>query len=244
MLGTILLILSAVLLTVGLAIVIVKYIPLKFRWLIHVVLLIASAYLSYVIFDNIMGPIRFNAKKKVIYAKVIKHLKMIRDAQEAHKRVFGTYQEHPERLIQFIDTARFAITNTRNEIIKVNKGTKWQPIMIEVEQKVIDTTGYESVKEVLFKSRNYHEMFEVPGTDNQFELKTGLISKVSGRKVPVFEVKIDKAIVLKGLNRDLINQEKEAIGGNEIKGAFVSVGSLEEVNTNGNWPPFYDKKKK
>ena len=243
--GTVLLILLAVVLTVALAVVIFKYLPLRFRWLVNSVLLLVAVYLCYIIFDSIMGPIRFNQEKKRRYAKVIVRLKMIRDAQEAYKKVFGVYQANPEGLVKFIDTAQFAITNTHNEIIEVNKGTKWQPIIVEVEQKVTDTTGYESVKETVFKNRNYSDMFEVPDTDNmKFKVELGFVSKVSGRRVPVFEVKIDKAIILKGLNRDLINQEREAIGGNEIRGAFVSVGSLEEVNTNGNWPPFYDRVKK
>jgi hypothetical protein len=38
----------------------------------------------------------------------------------------------------------------------------------------------------------------------------------------------------------LIYAEKEAFGGDEVKGSFISVGSLDEVSTAGNWPPFYD----
>ena len=34
----------------------------------------------------------------------------------------------------------------------------------------------------------------------------------------------------------------EAIATDQIKGEYVSVGSLEEVTTGGNWPPSYDKK--
>ena len=39
----------------------------------------------------------------------------------------------------------------------------------------------------------------------------------------------------------LVKQEKEAIGGEEIRGEYVRVGSLGEVSEDGNWPPFYDK---
>jgi len=38
----------------------------------------------------------------------------------------------------------------------------------------------------------------------------------------------------------LIRQEKEALGGINVPGEYIAVGSLEEVNSNGNWPPFYD----
>ena len=41
--------------------------------------------------------------------------------------------------------------------------------------------------------------------------------------------------------RAFVKQEKEALGGDEVRGPYLMVGSLEEVTTNGNWPPFYDK---
>ncbi|WP_139958800.1 hypothetical protein [Flavicella sediminum] len=229
--------------TVLLAFLIIKFVPLKLRWLVSLLLLSLAGYLGYSIYDSIMGPIRFNIEKKARYAKVIEHLKMIRDAEDAHKTITGYYQKNGERLIKFLDTAQFAIINTRNEVVEVNKGTKWQPIMVEVEQKVIDTTGYESVKETLFKGRDYTKMLAVPGTSVNFEINTGFIQKVAGLQVPVFEAKVDKAILLKGMDPSLVKQEREAIGGDEVKGAFLAVGSLEEVNSNGNWPPFYDKAK-
>ena len=64
---------------------------------------------------------------------------------------------------------------------------------------------------------------------------------MAGLQVPVFEARIDKELILSDLDRSLVKQEREAIGGDEVKGAYLSVGSLEEVNSNGNWPPFYDK---
>jgi hypothetical protein len=40
----------------------------------------------------------------------------------------------------------------------------------------------------------------------------------------------------------MIRQEKEQLGGINVPGEFISVGSLTEVNPNGNWPPLYDGK--
>ncbi|MGB5262245.1 MAG: hypothetical protein WBN28_01510 [Lutimonas sp.] len=45
------------------------------------------------------------------------------------------------------------------------------------------------------------------------------------------------------MNKDLIRQEKEALGGINVPGEYIQVGSLNEVNSNGNWPPSYDGKK-
>ncbi|MEI6864913.1 hypothetical protein [Flavicella sp.] len=227
-----------------LAILIMKFVPLKLKWLVSIVLISVAGYLGYSIYNSIMAPIHFNIEKKNRYAKVIYQLRMIRDAQIAHKTITGRYEKNGENLIKFLDTAEFAITNTHNEIIQVNKGTKWQPIMIEVEKRVTDTTGYESVKETVFKNRDYKKMLNVPDTNTKFEITVGEIEKVAGLKVPVFVAKVDKEVILKGLDSNLIYQERESIGGDEVRGPFLSVGSLEEVNSNGNWPPFYDRKGK
>jgi len=238
----IIILLAGIVGTVLIAILIMKFIPLKLQWLVSLVLLSLAGFLGYSIYNSIMGPIRFNIEKKVRYAKVIDHLRMIRDAEEAHKKITGKYERNGDKLIKFLDTAQFAITNTHNEIIEVNKGTKWQPIMVEVEKKVTDTTGYESVKNTVFENRDYRKMLEIPGTNSKFEIKTGFLLKVAGLEVPVFEAKVDKSLLLSDLDKSLVNQEREAIGGDEIKGPYISVGSLEEINSNGNWPPFYDKK--
>ena len=87
-------------------------------------------------------------------------------------------------------------------------------------------------------------MLKVPDTNEEFKITVGYIQKVAGLEVPVFIAKVDKAVILQDLNSHLVGQEKEAIGGDEVKGPYLSVGSLEEVNSNGNWPPFYDKKVK
>jgi hypothetical protein len=227
-----------------LAILIMKFVPIKLQWIVSIVLISVAGFLGYSIYNSIMEPIRFNIEKKIRYAKVIDHLRMIRDAQTAHKTITGRFEKDGEKLIKFLDTAEFAITNTHNEIIQVNRGTKWQPIIVEVEKRVTDTTGYESVKETVFNNRDYTKMLQVPNTDSEFKITVGYIEKLAGLEVPVFIAKVDKDIILKGLDTHLIYQEKESIGGDEVRGPFLSVGSLEEVNTNGNWPPFYDKKGK
>ena len=39
----------------------------------------------------------------------------------------------------------------------------------------------------------------------------------------------------------LVKQELEAVESDQIIGEYISVGSLSEVTTGGNWPPSYDK---
>ena len=73
------------------------------------------------------------------------------------------------------------------------------------------------------------------------QIQRPTIEKIVGLKAQVFEIKVDKAIILHGMDINLVKQEKEAIGGEEVRGEFIRVGSLTEVSEDGNWPPIYDK---
>lgn len=230
-------ILVAVVVAFLLAVLVVKFVPLKMRWLVSIFLLGASVFLVYKIYGGIMEPINFNKDKKVRYAKVIKNLKLIRDAEVKYKEVYGTYTNSKDSLLNFIQNGQLALTETKNIEVEEDRGGG---IKVKVSKKQVDTIGYEPVLKY-FEGKEYTKMFEVPGTTEQFELATGRVEKVAGLEVPVFEAKVSKKPILKGMNPSLIKAELEAIESDQIKGEFVSVGSLNEVTTGGNWPPFYDK---
>ena len=232
---TLLIILASIVVVGLLAFLIVNKIPKGIRPVISFLLWLLIAFLGYSIYQAIMGPIAFNKEKVSRYSKVIDNLKMIRDAEVAHRQVTGQFTDKKANLIKFIDTAKFAITETKNIVVTVQKGA----LEIEEERRVVDTIGFKDVR-AGFAGRNYKEMFNVPGTDAKFDLQISTVEKVQGIKASVFEAKIDKAIVLKGLNNSLIKQEKEALGGVDVRGEYISVGSLEDVKTGGNWPPKYD----
>ena len=234
-----LMILAAVLVAVGLAVVVVKYLPLKLRWIASLLLLIVSIFLGFKIYNGIMDPINFNKDKVVKYAKVVESLKIIRDAQVKHYEVNGTYSKDKMGLIKFIDSAQLALTETKTIVVKEDKGGG---VVIDVEKRVTDTIGYEPVLKY-FKDRDYKNMFLVPGVaGKEFDLEIGTVEKVQGLLVPTFEAKTEKRDVLNGMNISLVKQELEAMETDQIKGEYISVGSLDEVTTGGNWPPSYDKK--
>lgn len=235
---TVLIIIGSIVVVGALAYFIVNKTSSKTRPIISIILWLLIIFLGYKIYTGIMAPIKFDKEKKKRYALVIDNLKIIRDAQVAHKRVTGDYAKKPADLISFIDTAKFAITNIRNEIVTE---TRTGGITVDVEKRVVDTVGFDPVIDV-FKDRNYKNMFKVPGTDVNFDLETGYLEKVQGLKSPVFMAKVAKEVVLKGLDRNLIKAEKEAFGGPEVAGEYISVGSLDDVKESGNWPPSYDTK--
>ncbi len=235
-------IVGAILVAALIAYLIVKYLPLKLRWIPSILLLALAIYLGVQIYNGIMQPILFAKEKVERYKPVIKSLKIIRDAQVKYYEVTGTYTDNKEGLIQFIDTAQLAITETNTVVKRVNKGSSWAPLMVDEEVRVTDTIGYEPVLKY-FKDREYKSMFKVPNLDStEFEIEVGELEKVQGLIVPTFRARTPKTAILDGLNKSLVKQELEAVETDQIKGEYVSVGSLEEVSTGGNWPPFYDRK--
>lgn len=235
---SILIIIVAILAVAGLAYLIVNKLPSKLKPLVSLALWAFIIFFGYQIYQSIMKPIHFNQKKKDRYAKVIENLKTIRDAELAYGEVHRKFTSNAQDLINFIENDSFAITEVKNIVVTEQRGL----ITIDVEKRIVDTVGMDPVINS-FKDKDYKNMMNVPGTDAKFELKTGQVEKVQGVKTSVFEVKVDKAVILEGMDKDLIRQEKEALGGINVPGAYITVGSLVDVNSNGNWPPFYDVKK-
>lgn len=234
-----LMIVGAVAAAVIIAFVIVKYLPLKLRWIPSVILLIAAIFLGVKIYDGILEPIKFNEEKVGKFSVVVDNLKIIRDAEVKYFEVTGKYTTDKAALINFIETAKLAITETKTVVDQVKKGGG---IVIDEERRVTDTIGYEPVLKY-FKDRNFKDMFKVPGVNGtEFEIEIGEVEKVPGLVVPTFRARTPKKGILAGMNESLVKQELEAVENDQIKGDFVSVGSLEEVTTGGNWPPSYDKK--
>ena len=77
------------------------------------------------------------------------------------------------------------------------------------------------------------------GKPNQkFKLETGYVAQ-NGMNIPVFEASVDKSILLFDQDKNLVDKEKELISVEGVNGPTLRVGSMEEVNTNGNWPKNY-----
>ena len=208
----------------------------------QIVLWIICIGLGYMIYKSVTGPIEFDKIKKERFAEVIDRMKDIRNAQDAFKTVNGRYANNFESLVAFVDTGKYTITQQRDssymEFDKV-----YQIDMLQ-EVKIIDTLGFVSVKDSLFKdSDRYKNMMNVPYASNneKFTMKADIIEK-SGYRAPVYEVKVPKSVVLHDQPKDLLSRENAQVSVEEVNGPEIKVGSLTEVSTSGNWPPIYDKR--
>lgn len=210
---------------------------------IQVVLWIASIFFAYKIYDSISGPITFNQTKIKRYSKVINVMKDIRTAQIAHKDVKGVYANNFDSLIKFIDEGIFTLLEKRDSSYLEYDRTYRIDMLREII--VTDTLGFVAVKDSLFQtSDRYKKMSNIPIEglqDSVFKITSAIINK-NGYKVPVFEVKVSKNILLFDQDQDLVKQENETVSVDGVNGPEIILGSLTNVSTNGNWPTIFDAK--
>ncbi len=212
------------------------------KTIIQIVLWIVCIGLGYAIYQSVNGPIEFKKVKQERYAKVVAKLKDIRDSQEAYKTVNRRYANNFKSLVTFIDTAQYTITQQRDS--SFTRFDKAFGIDMPKDTVIIDTLGFVSIKDSLFKKdTRYKTMMNVPGAKNgeKFEMKSAVIEK-SGFRASVFEAKVKKDVILGDQPQDLVDRENAQISVEEVNGDVIKVGSLDEVSTSGNWPPIYDKK--
>ena len=212
----------------------------KYMKIIKTVLWVLIDFFGYKVYDSINGPIEFNKVKNERYLKVIDRLKDIRNSQIAYKSVNGFYCDNFDSLVNFVETAQYTLIQKRDSSFLEYDRTFRIDMLREVI--VIDTLGFASVKDSLFgESDRYKYMAEVPieGVDENFKIKADIIDK-NGYKVPVFEVRVSKDIVLFDQNKDLLKQEKGLMSVDGVNGPDIVLGSLSDVSSNGNWPTTYD----
>ena len=205
---------------------------------------VLSIFFASQIYSSINGPIKFNQVKNDRYTQVIDRLKDIRTAQIAHKDVNGFYANNFDSLVSFIDNGIFTLIEKRDSSYLEYNRTYRIDMLKEVE--IVDTLGFVSVKDSLFgDNESYKMMAKVPidGTDSGFSIKADIIDK-NGYQVPVFEVKVQKNIVLFDQNKDLLDQENKVISVDGVNGPEIILGSMTDVSTSGNWPTIFDAKNK
>jgi hypothetical protein len=242
MLKIIIAVVIVVLLTVGIVKLIDKYVPKKLKPVINIVLWIIIVFLGYATFKSVYGEIEFNQLKNKRYAVIIEKLKDIRDAELAHRQVTGKFTDNFEKLVSFVDTAKYTITQRRDSSVLDKEMTKrFGGVETFKDIVIIDTLGYVSVKDSLFGADpRYKTMMNLPEGAGEpgakFDLKAGMLEDI-----PVFEASVQKSVILYDQDKNLVEKEKQVVSVDGVNGPTLKVGSMDEVNTNGNWPKNYSK---
>lgn len=238
MLTVIIAIVIVILLTIGIVWVIDRFVPKNFKPILHIVLWAIIAFLGYQTFMSVYGELKFNELKEKRYAVVIEKLKDIRDAELAFRQVNGKFTDNFDELVKFVENGKFIITQRRDTTVFDAEATKrFLGVTMTKEIVIVDTLAYVPVKDSLFGAdTRYKTMMNVPvgKPGAKFTLKAGFLDKI-----PVFEASVDKSILLDGEDTNLIAKEKQVVSVDGVNGPALSVGSMVEVKTNGNWPKNY-----
>jgi len=241
-------IIAVIILTILIIWLIDKYNPKKFKIAILTGLWAIIIVLFYMSFMSIYIVKQFNQEKEKRYKIVIENLKDIRSSQLAHKTVTGKYQNNWDSLVNFIENEKFTITQRRDSTIIDKVLTKRYGVDTPKDIVIIDTLGFVPVLDSLFGiDKRYKTMMNVPVFSEtssgkiqrqKFKLETGYITE-NEINIPVFEVSLDKEIILDGLDEELIIREKMVKSVEEVDGPALKVGSMDKSNDKGNWPTNY-----
>ncbi len=197
------------------------------------------------LFKSIYNEIKFDEVKNSRYQVVIKNLKDIRDTQLAHRTVKGVFQDNWDSLVKFVEIDSFTITQRRDSSVLDKEMTKrYGGVKTYKDIVIVDTLGLVSVKDSLFGfDDRYLRMMNVPFSKNdqtRFELKAGFLNQ-NGIDIPVFEAFVRKRIILHDQSLNLVLKENQVQSVDGVNGPTLKIGSMNEVNTNGNWPKNYSK---
>ena len=197
------------------------------------------------LFKSIYNEIKFDEVKNARYQVVIKNLKDIRDSQLAHRTVKGVFQDNWDSLVKFVEIDSFTITQRRDSSILDKEMTKrYGGVKTYKDIVIVDTLGLVSVKDSLFGfDDRYLRMMNVPFSKNdqtRFELKAGFLNQ-NGIDLPVFEAFVRKRVILHDQSLNLVLKENQVQSVDGVNGPTLKIGSMNEVNTNGNWPKNYSK---
>ena len=238
-----LIIVAVILLTIGIVYLIDKNVPKKYKPFILVGLWGLIIYLGYITIMSVYGEIQFNQLKEKRYKVVIENLKDIRDAELAHRTVTGQFEANWDSLVKFIENEKFTITQRRDSTIIDKELTRIYGVDTPKDIVIIDTLGFVPVRDSLFGADpRYKTMMNIPTLEDgqKFELKAGLLEQ-NGVNIPVFEASVSKKVILFDQDKNLVDLESEVKSVEGVNGPSLKVGSMEEINTNGNWPKNYSK---
>ena len=195
--------------------------------ILHVILIAAICVVTYLIFESVQEPLRFNAEKERRYDATIQRLKDIRTAQVAFRSEYKRYTGSFDTLITFLKTDSFRVVRIVGDVDDSASVAAGNIIRETILVPVMDSLfrrGYpvDSLKFVPFTSGIEFEMG---------------ISNISAGNVivNVFEAKVDNNVLLHGLDPQLLfnfNTDRQTKTGY----AGLKVGSLTETTNNaGNW---------
>lgn len=212
----------------------------KTKTIINVLLVIAVVLLSYLTYETIMRPVRFEKEYKKRSQIVIEKLKKIREVELAYYSKYQKYCGSWDTLINFIKNENLLIIKSEGivpdslyDISKTKEEAEKKALKLGIIKR---DTIYVSVKDSLFKNYNVDTLPYIPYTNikEKFQLQAGFLKTVTKAVRPVFEVKAHNNSFCQDMDKQLLINLNDKLRKMERFPGWV-LGSMNEVTTTGNW---------
>lgn len=208
------------------------------KTIIQIFLALVVLVLSYLVYESIQKPIRFQNQYDIRQKAVVAQLIAIRSAEVAYNSVNGRYTGSFDTLITFVKTGKLPLVKMEGSLSDSLLETGMTEIKALKLGIIKRDTIFVNVKDSLFRSNlSVDSLRFIPFVDDgaQFELKSASIVTASTVRVQVFECKVPNVVFLKGMDRSGIKELNYNLLQLE-KYPGLKVGSLTETNNNaGNW---------
>jgi len=209
------------------------------RTVIQIVLALAIVFLSYMVYESIMNPIRFIKQKNIRERSAISRMIDIRESQKAYKDVHVKYTNNFDSLIDFLKTDSFSVVKAIGMIpeslldsVGLRKAKE-----IALQRGIIkrEITKVSVLDSLFGKDYPVDSIRYVPFADTaQFVMVADEYVTPSKLSVKVLEVTVLYDVLLKGLDPQLvINFADERKKITNFPG--LKLGSLTEGTLTGNW---------
>lgn len=203
------------------------------RIIISVALGILVLILSYLIYESIAAPVRFQKKMEKREKVAIQRLKDIREAQVAYKNKYDKYADNFDSLIHFLKNDSIMYIDKVGDdfdTIARNSGDRnlWRRDTLFVPAlEAIEYYQIDSLRDPIKEPFNVDSMAYIPFSGGKkFEIGAREVTTGSGLKVWVFEAFGKYEYLLRGLDIAIYVDMEDG----------MRVGSLDEPNNNaGNW---------
>ncbi len=206
---------------------------------IQIVLALAIVFLSYMVYESIMNPIRFNKQKDTRERRTISRMIDIRESQKAYKDAHLKYTANFDSLIDFLKTDSFAVIKAIGmipESLIDSVGLKLAK-EIALDRGIIkrEVTRVAVLDSLFGKSYPVDSLRFVPFADTaQFKMVADEYVTPSKLSVKVLEVTVLYEVLLNGLDPQLVvNYADERKKITNFPG--LKLGSLTEGTLTGNW---------
>ena len=210
----------------------------------QIVLLLVVVALTYIIYQQVSTPIKFEEDLKAKKTHVIQRIKDIRTAQRAFKSKYQRFTSTFDSLADFILHDSLVLERKlvdEDDSVGMARLKKLHKKNIEeFKVAVIDTIFNEKGKVRKFSEQDIYNLRFVPGTGNKvmYTMNAGIVTTESKVVIPVVEVKVAYQQFLDTVTyrQEVINliKDEALVAYNKYPG--IKFGSMETGNNEaGNW---------